>query len=350
VAILGYADVLLEELARETGPHQAASRIRRQGEHLLTLIDDLIDLALLERGELRVQPEEGNLREVVKEVCGSFAAPAGARGLDLVFEARRDLPVRSRFDPLRVRQVVRHLLDNAVKFTPRGSVRVRLRTDPGPVAVVSVTDTGPGLSPERFEALCAPLQQGDDGLSRGQRGCGIGLALARGLAREQGGDLSCLGGPAGTTVRFRLPVQPASGHEAAAAPTAHGLRGRALVVEDGPDNQVLIRRILERIGLEVQVAADGEAGVEAALGGEFDLVLMDIQMPRLDGLSATRQLRAHGFDVPIVALTANTGHGWRERCLEAGCDDYLTKPVDRMVLVERVARLLDRKRDPQNSV
>jgi CheY-like chemotaxis protein len=124
-----------------------------------------------------------------------------------------------------------------------------------------------------------------------------------------------------------------------------------LLVEDGPDNRVLISRILERSGLTVEIAEDGVAGVEAALHGEFDLILMDIQMPRMDGLTATGELRRHGFDAPIVALTANSEEGWRERCLEAGCDDYLTKPVDRMLLLERIARLLDeQKRDTQKSV
>jgi CheY-like chemotaxis protein len=341
VAILGYADVLLQELPAETGRRQAAERIRRQGEHLLALVDDLLDLVRLDRGELEIRPHEANLREVVEQTCLGFLERARAKGLEFAVDVRRNVPVRARFDSVRVEQVLRHLVDNAVKFTPNGSVKVRLGVERDATAVIAVADTGPGVSPARFEELCGVLVQGDDSLSRSQGGCGVGLALARGIAHRLGGQLTCQGGPGrGTRVRFRFPLET-FGQERAARPAGTGpMRGRVLLVEDAPDNQVLIRRILERVGLTVEVAEDGVAGVEAALHGEFDLVLMDIQMPHKDGLAATRELREHGFDAPILALTANRGEEWRERCLQAGCDDYLPKPVDRMVLLERIAQLL----------
>jgi CheY-like chemotaxis protein len=341
VAILGYADVLLEELPAKTGGREAAERIRLQGEHLLALVDDLLDLVRLDRGELEIRPEEANLREVVEKTCQSFLTRAQSKGLEFAVEVRRNVPARARFDPVRIEQVLRHLIDNALKFTPSGSVTVRLGIDRGARVVISVADTGPGLSPARFEKLCGVLVQGDDSLSRGQGGCGVGLALARGIARSLGGELSCQGGAGrGTTLRLRFPLETPD-HTPAVHPLATGpMRGQVLLVEDAPDNQVLIRRILERIGLTVQIAEDGVAGVEAALHGEFDLVVMDIQMPRQDGLAATRELRQHGFNAPILALTANRGEEWRERCLQAGCDDYLAKPVDRMKLLERIARLL----------
>ncbi len=348
VAILGYADVLLDELPEGTGPCAAAERIRRQGEHLLRLVDDLLDLVRLDRGELEIRPEEANLREVLEQTCQGFVSRARSKGLEFAVEVRRNVPVRARFDPVRVEQVLRHLVDNALKFTPSGSVTVRLGVDRGDTAVISVADTGPGLSPARFEELCGVLVQGDDRLSRGQGGCGVGLALARGIARSLRGELTCRGGAGrGTTLRFRFPFETLDRAQGARPAAMGPMRGRVLVVEDTLDNQVLIRRILERIGLTVQIAEDGVAGVEAALHGEFDLVLMDIQMPRQDGLSATRELRQHGFDAPILALTANRGEGWRQRCLQAGCDDYLAKPVDRMALLERIARLLGgRKSEP----
>jgi CheY-like chemotaxis protein len=352
VAILGYADVLLEDLAPESGPGGAAERIREQGEHLLKLVDDLLDLVRLDRGELTPRPKVSDLREVVELACRAMVPRARAKGLAFTVEVQRSVPASARFDPGRVEQVVRHLVDNAVKFTGSGSVTVRVRVDAGPTAVISVVDTGPGLSPAQFEELCEVLVQGDDSLSRGQPGCGVGLALARGLARSLGGDLSCRGAAGrGTSLRFRFPLEMPEGSLASEAQTAGPLWGRVLLVEDGPDNQVLIGRILERTGLSVEIAEDGVAGVEAALHGEFDLILMDVQMPRMDGLTATRELRQHGFDAPIVALTANSEDEWRGRCLEAGCDDYLTKPVDRMLLLERISRLLDeRKRDAQKSV
>jgi CheY-like chemotaxis protein len=316
------------------------------------MLDDLLDLVQLEHGEMRPHLEEGSLEEVVGEASRAFTPAARGKRLQLALEVRRNVPVRVRFDRGRVERVVRHLIDNAVKFTDRGRITVRLRVDPGPMAVVSVADTGPGLDPSRFEELCTALMQGDQSLSRSHPGCGVGLALARGIARQLGGDLTCQGGPGrGTTVRFRFRLEPAEGHPFTPARSGGALRGRVLLVEDGLDNQALIRGILERIGLEVEIAPDGEAGVDAALHGDFDLVLMDIQMPRMDGVAATRVLRAHGFDTPIVALTANAGDDSRQRCLDAGCDDFMTKPVDRMALVERVARLLDPKpRDAQKSV
>jgi CheY-like chemotaxis protein/anti-sigma regulatory factor (Ser/Thr protein kinase) len=341
VAILGYADVLLEELPADTGRREAAERIRRQGEHLLALVDDLLDLVRLDRGELEIRPHEASLREVVEQTCQGFLERARAKGLEFAVEVRRNVPARARFDPVRVAQVLRHLVDNAVKFTPNGSVTVRLRVDPGDTAVISVADTGPGVSPARFEELCGVLVQGDDSLSRGQGGCGVGLALARGIAQSLGGQLTCQGGAGrGTRVRFGFPLEPLERARAARPAGTGPMRGRVLLVEDAPDNRVLIRRILERVGLTVEAVEDGVAGVEAALHGEFDLVLMDIQMPRKDGLAAARELREHGFDAPILALTANRGEEWRERCLRAGCDDYLAKPVDRMALLERIARLL----------
>ena len=348
VAILGYADVLLEELTPGR-PRSAAEGVRRQGEHLLGLIDDLLDLVRLNRGELEILPSDGDLREVVARTVLGLVEPAREKGLELRFETSTDAAMPARFDPARVRQVVRHLVDNAVKFTPSGSVVVRLALEPRGFAVIAVLDTGPGLTPARFDELCEPLAQGDDRLARGHGGCGVGLALCRALARRMRGELTCWGDPeTGTAVRFRFPVQPVRRRPAPETRRAGPLRGHVLLVEDSPDNQRLIRRILERVGLQVTLASDGRAGVEAALSGDFDLVLMDVQMPELDGLSATRELRERGFTAPILAMTANTEPEARQRCLDAGCDDFLTKPLDRMVFLERLVRLLGRKR--QNSV
>jgi CheY-like chemotaxis protein len=348
VAILGYADVLMEELPKESRPRSSAEGVRRQGEHLLALIDDLLDLVRLDRGEIEFSPAVADLRAVVARTVLCFTEPAHEKDIDLRFETQTDEPMHARFDPARVSQVVRHLVDNAVKFTPSGSVRVRLALDGRGSAVVSVSDTGPGLSRERFEELSEPLVQGDDTLSRGFGGCGVGLALCHALARQMGGGLTCHGGPGtGTTVRFRFRLQPTGTTLAVRSRGPGPLRGQVLLVEDSLDNQRLIRRILERVGLEVTVASDGRAGVEAALAGDFALVVMDIQMPKLDGLAATRELRDRGFEVPILAMTANTEPETRQRCVDAGCDDFLTKPVDRMVFLERLARLMNRKR--QNS-
>ncbi len=344
-AILGYADVLLEELPTKGRRRSAAEGVRRQGEHLLALIDDLLDLVRLDRGEIDLTPADADLRAVVARTVLAFVDAASQKEIELTFETQTDEPIHARFDSARVGQVVRHLVDNAIKFTPSGAVRVRLALDGRGAAVVSVNDTGPGLSPERFEELAEPLVQGDDTLSRGFGGLGVGLALCHSLARRMGGELTCHGvAGRGTSIRFRFPLHPVSQPVGPRRRGAGPLRGRVLLVEDSLDNQRLIARTLERVGLEVTVASDGRAGVDAAMEGDFALVLMDIQMPRMDGLDATRELRSRGFQVPIVAMTANTEPEARRRCIDAGCNDFLTKPVDRMVLLERLARLMHRKR------
>ncbi|MEE8556921.1 MAG: response regulator [Myxococcota bacterium] len=344
-AILGYADVLLEELPTEGRPRNAAEGVRRQGEHLLALIDDLLDLVRLDRGEIEITPADADLRAVVARTVLAFVDAASQKEIELTFETQTDEPTHARFDSARVGQVVRHLVDNAIKFTASGAVRVRLALDGRGAAVVSVNDTGPGLSPERFEELAEPLVQGDDTLSRGFGGLGVGLALCHSLARRMGGTLTCHGvAGRGTSIRFRFPLEPVSRPVGVRSQGLGPLRGRVLLVEDSLDNQRLIGRILERVGLEVTVAPDGRAGVDAAMQGDFALILMDIQMPRMDGLDATRELRSRGCRVPIVAMTANTEPEARRSCIDAGCNDFLTKPVDRMVLLERLARLMNRKR------
>jgi CheY-like chemotaxis protein/HPt (histidine-containing phosphotransfer) domain-containing protein len=341
--------------------------IRRNGQLLLALINDILDLAKVEAGKIEVERVPCSLVQVVEETVSLMRVRAIEKGTSLNARYEFPLPETILSDPAKVRQVLVNLVNNAVKFTSEGQVEIVVRSvtdvQAGRAAMAfDVKDTGIGMTPEQIERLFQPFTQADSSTTRQYGGTGLGLAISKRLAEALGGDVHVVSLPGkGSTFTFTMETQlPKSVRmlkdlsEAATqpsqesqllSPAAVKLRGRVLLAEDGPDNQKLISLILRNAGAEVDLASDGRAAVEKATealsaGAPYDAILMDMQMPEMDGYDATRQLRQSKYDKPIVALTAHAMPEDRRKCIAAGCDDYATKPVNRAVLLAILARLM----------
>ena len=366
-AVLGFADVLLEQGDLKEAPperREAAMRIKRNGEHLLRLLNDILDLSKIEAGKMTVDRIACRPCEIVADVVSLMRIRSDAKGIKFEVKYEGAIPETIRTDPTRVRQALINLLGNAVRFTETGSVRLITRcVDRGePMLEFDVVDTGLGMSAEQVARLFRPFCQGDNSTTRRFGGTGLGLAITRRFAQMLGGDATVVETHEGwgTHMRVTLATGPladvawvddplaatlaAAAPEGAAlaAPDPNALAGcRILLAEDGPDNQRLISHVLRRVGADVTLMENGKLAVDAAMqamveGWPFDLILMDMQMPVMDGYEATGRLRRGGYAGPIVALTAHAMAGDRERCLQAGCDGYASKPIDRARLIATI--------------
>jgi signal transduction histidine kinase len=337
-AILGFAE-MLEEVRLAPAQLEDVRTIRRNGEHLLAVINDILDLSRVESGRLELSLGPVRPDAVLAEVAALVRPRALERGLELHVDVGpgADVPIRS--DPTRLAQIVINLAGNAVKFTESGHVRLRVSRE-GAHVRFEVEDSGPGIPAGKQEQIFEAFTQGDASMSRRYGGTGLGLAISRRLARLLDGDLGVRSEPGRGSVFFlSIPAARAEGEtgraDGEASPASEPpLRGRVLLAEDGADSRRLVRHLLERWGLTVETAEDGAAALARALEARdrdepFDVVLMDMQMPVMDGYEATRRLRAAGFPGAIIAITAHAMQGARERCLDAGCDEYVTKPIDR---------------------
>jgi two-component system CheB/CheR fusion protein len=356
-AILGFSEIILDASVGEE-VCEAARTIKRNGEHLLTIINDILDLSKIEAGRQDLETLECSPHEVLMEVVSTMQVPAEAKGLALRVEGAANVPKVVRTDPRRLRQILVNLIGNAIKFTEVGSVRVVVRMDTQatekPALRFDVVDTGIGLSPEQLGGLFRPFCQADGSSKRRFGGTGLGLALSRRLANLLGGEItvtSTLG--QGSTFSLAIasvkPGPKPSGDHAPLTPRVtlpqRPLHCRILLAEDGPDNQRLIAHVLRKAGAEITVAQNGQRAVELVLAAEqagnpFDIVLMDMQMPVMDGFEATTRLRSAGLVTPIIALTAHAMVDDRQRCLDAGCNAYVGKPLDVATLLAAVARHL----------
>jgi PAS domain S-box-containing protein len=368
-AILGYADLLREEESATISPEQRTQTIdtiRRAGQHLLTIINDILDLSKIEAGRMSVERIETPLLGVLREVESFMRVRAAAGGLTLTTRLARPLPDRILSDPTRLRQILMNLVGNAVKFTEIGSVTITadaVERDGQSRLVIDVEDTGAGLTEEQASRLFEPFSQADASTTRRFGGTGLGLTICRRLANLMGGDVTLhrTQPGRGSCFRVELPLVPAPSAAmvanldaltAAPAPAPSqprvSLRGRILLAEDGPDNQRLIAFHLRNAGAEVAIADNGRIALEmidraAAGGAPFDLLLTDVQMPEMDGYTLARTLRERGSTLPIIALTAHAMAEDRERCLQAGCDDFATKPIDKPALLATCARWMGRR-------
>jgi signal transduction histidine kinase/CheY-like chemotaxis protein len=352
-AILGFADVLRDEWTERRFPARqldALATIQRSGRELLETINDLLDLSKIEAGKLELEQISFSPAELVAGVIDPLQRRAAELGLELSLDLRPPLPGSVQSDPARLRQVASHLIENALAFTARGGVQVSLgiaNETRGPCLELRVRDTGFGIPAERLATLFEP---GVRRLTQGATqtdGLGLGLAMCKRLTELLGGRIeveSELG--RGSTFRVLIPIAATESLAWAPGGESGALRlpARVLLVDDGPDNQRLIAHVLGRAGAEVVTAGDGRAALEKVAEAEraqrgFDVVLMDMQMPEMDGYAATKELRRRGFARPILALTAHAVPGTRESCLAAGCDDFATKPVNRKELIERILRL-----------
>ncbi len=370
-AILGFAEELeltLHDHAPNGPARSALDTIRRNGDHLLTLINGILDLSKIEAGRFEVARTRFEPLVLVVDVLRLLGPRARAKRLALEAHCDGPVPETIASDPVLLRQILINLVGNAVKFTDQGSVRIVVRlaakgSAAGHQLELAVEDTGPGLDREQQQRVFDPFTQVH--AAREYSGTGLGLSLSRRLAQLLAGDLDVESQPGrGSTFRVRVATGPLEGvrmclpHEldalvaeparrVQAAPAA--LRGRVLIAEDGEDNQRLLQAILSRAGLSLECVANGALACERALaawslGEPFDVVLMDMQMPVLDGYEATYRLRAAGYPGAIIALTARAMSGDREKCLQAGCDDYATKPVVRSELLARLEAALAKAR------
>jgi CheY-like chemotaxis protein len=334
--------------------------IKRSGEHLLRLIDSILDLSKIEAGKLQIEPIHCSPVQVVAEVVSLMRAEAAAKQLTLKTELAHRLPKTVLTDPLRLRQVLVNLVGNAIKFTDQGEVRlaVRLNADSDRLCF-DVTDTGIGMNEEQIGKLFKPFSQVDNSSTRKFGGTGLGLVISKHLAKALGGSIEVRSEP-GKGSTFSVTIDPGpldampmveDAQEVAPAPppTAQPtdadktvLHSRILLAEDMMENQRLICLLLIKAGADVITVENGQLAIDAVLAAReadapFDLILMDMQMPVLDGYEATRQLRKLGYAGPIVALTAHAMTEDCQKCLDAGCNDYATKPIDRQKLLATVA-------------
>ena len=359
-AILGFADILLTNVVNQENV-DCAKTIKRNGECLIGIINDILDLSKIESGRYSVESTACSVHQVVADVASLMRVRAASKGLPLKVRFDGALPEAICSDPARLRQVLINIVGNAIKFTETGSVEIvtRLLNEVGdePKLQFDVIDTGIGVPDDQIKSLFLPFTQADTSATRQFGGTGLGLSISQRLVELLGGEFSVSSTPGkGSTFSVTVSTGPLDGVrmiDNAAEAVLEAVAGaqkiesplagqRILLAEDGPDNQRLISYILKKAGADVTLADNGQIAVDLANAAfsedcPFRVILMDMQMPVLDGYAAVRQLRNEGYTRPIIALTAHAMSDDRQRCLDAGCDDYATKPVDRKKVIALVA-------------
>ncbi|MCC6425424.1 MAG: response regulator [Phycisphaerales bacterium] len=389
-AILGYSDLLFETHHTPEARQEFIRTIRRSGEHLLTLINDVLDLSKIEAGRLTIERLPCETSALIADVVSLLRDKASQKGIRLGVEFAGPIPVSITTDPTRFRQVLMNLVGNAIKFTETGGVRVitRLLGNPSesdPLMSIEVVDSGPGIDAEVMQRLFKPFEQGDGSMSRKFGGTGLGLSISRQLSEMLGGTVAASSIPGeGSCFLFTLRTGSLEGVELRSFPAyTAGERGptavegtaptscasgattpvaavtdadsasrdaRILLAEDTIDNQRLLCLNLKKLGCDVMVVANGQQAVAEAItargdGRPFDVILMDMQMPVMDGYAATRALREAQYRLPIIALTAHASPADRQRCLQAGCDSFLSKPVNRAELLRICREFIQQARE-----
>jgi CheY-like chemotaxis protein len=366
-AILGFADLLYCEGDISKAPRhriESIETIKRNGEYLLELINDILDLSKVEAGKLEAERIRCSALEVVADATSMMRVNAKSKGVPLQVEYVGPIPETIHTDPTRLRQILINMLSNAIKFTESGTIRVAVqlvgRDHDEPELQIKVTDTGIGMTKEQIANVFKPFCQAETYTARKYGGTGLGLTISKQLAGLLGGDLRVTSEPGkGSTFSATVGTGSLEGvklqHDITEAEieaqritresslVQESLSSRVLLAEDGPDNQRLISRVLKKAGAEVTVADNGQIAVDLALnakakGEPYDVILMDMQMPVLNGYEATQKLRNEEYSGPVIALTAHAMSTARQECLDAGCDDYATKPIDRRKLIELVRR------------
>jgi len=370
--VVGMNELLLET-PLDDEQRAYAAQVSRSSEHMLAIINDILDISTIETGHLELDVVEFDLREVIEQACAPALLEARAKDVPFSVEIAARLPERVRGDPSRLRQALMNVVSNAVKFTSVGSVSVRLRpTGDGDTLRFEVADTGIGVDPQVLDRMFEPFTQADVSTTRVYGGNGLGLAISKELVELMGGSIGAHSEPGvGSRFWIELALAPASGtlgavaEEDVAGPTItrieptpnttggaddgaarpERLGALVLIVEDSPVNRIVACRVLQRAGFRVQLVEDASAALEALDAQRFAAVLMDCQMPGMDGYEATRELRRRErggpSHTPVIAMTAHAMAGDREHCLEAGMDDYVTKPVRPRILVEVVRRWIE---------
>lgn len=351
-AIVGFSEILAscDQDPREKA--ECSAIIKRNGALLSGIINDILDLSKIEAGHLALELFPVDLMDLLAETRAGLSLPAADKNLSLAFECAAPFPGWVQTDPTRLKQILTNIIGNAIKFTDQGFVRVLIsaRKDQGQNKIrFEVEDTGCGLSPDESSRLFEAFSQADVSTTRRFGGTGLGLALSRRLARKLGGDVFLLKSAPQKGSTFVIEIALSTEFSpsllgplsVAPAPSSldHSLEGlKILVVEDSPDNRLLMTTILKRAGAEIDVAENGQEGVKKALDRAHDVILMDVQMPVMDGFAAASQLRQEGYAGPIIALTAHALAEDRTRCLQHGFDDHMGKPVTPQRLVQGLKR------------
>lgn len=378
-SIVGFAELLVERGDELPSPQRIEylRTVLRQGKHLLSLINDILDLSKVESGKLRTEAIPVKPVDLAMEVVESLNHHALPKGLDLRYAIECDVPPTIITDPTRLRQILTNLVGNALKFTERGSIEVGIRcldAHDCKKIIFSVSDTGIGMDTETLSRLFLPFEQADTSTTRRFGGTGLGLRICKQLATTLGGDIAVQSTPGfGSTFTLMLPLSvPTTVHDPACAGTSATSGGsaspqpragsaadrmplsgvRVLLAEDGNDNAVLFTHHLKRAGADVTRVVNGLDAVRAVYGPcctsaavcAFDVILMDMQMPVMDGYTAAETLRQRGCRIPIIAATAHALPEDRQKCLEAGCCDYISKPIDKARLIETVRAAFDRRK------
>ncbi|MEK6644149.1 MAG: ATP-binding protein [Planctomycetota bacterium] len=367
-AILGFSDSLADDSISEQERPEVIQIIKRNGEHLLQLINDILDLTKIEANKLVVERTRVETGSILNEVVSIMRPRAKSKGLMLEIEQIGLLPKTIESDQVRLLQILVNLVSNAIKFTESGGVRIVVRLIEEeckrPSLRVDVIDTGIGMTPEQIENSFKAFTQADESMTRRFGGTGLGLTISQNLAHLLGGEITVVSEPGvSSTFSLTLATGPLDGVptistlletepvetdvSAVKGDSSHACKYKILLAEDGVDNQRLLGHILRRAGADVMIVENGKLALEAALeanvsGEPFDTILMDMQMPVMDGYTATRLLRSRGYMLPIIAITAHAMNGEKEKCLRAGCDFYVTKPVDRKQLITIVSEFAQR--------
>jgi signal transduction histidine kinase/AmiR/NasT family two-component response regulator len=347
--ILGCASMLLDTQLLRPEQREFAQTIRSSGESLLAILNDVLDYSKIEAGRMTIEEGACDLRSVCTDVHRLLNQAAAQRGLTLQVNYQTEVPQLITGDPVRIRQILLYLVSNAIKFTESGGVRIEV-SRPSLVRVrISVVDTGIGIAADKLSRLFERFTQADASITRRYGGTGLGLAISKQLVELMGGTIEAASSPGdGSTFSFELPLIAAatqSSSVSAQSPEARSFSvgRRVLVVEDNPINQRVAEHMLARLGHSVQLAHNGREALARLAKEHYDLVLMDCQMPEMDGLEATAHIRDQvsavlDHAIPIVAMTANAFAEDRERCLAVGMTDFLAKPVTRTALAEMIEK------------
>ncbi|MGZ3769999.1 MAG: response regulator [Bdellovibrio sp.] len=366
-SILGFSELLGEENLAAEEKKGLLTRVKRNGELLTRLIDEILDLSKIESGKIEIELMDVDLQELINDVIGVLSLQAQKKGIELRFKVEDGIPKTITTDPTRLRQILSNLIGNAIKFTSKGWVQVSVKAEPNANLVhFLIEDTGEGISSENAEKIFEPFVQADSSHTRRFGGTGLGLVLSRKIARTLGGDVNLIKSVPGKGSIFEATVELKKNIGMLNGAVSYGdqkvlvqqksenttlenqLNGiHILVVDDSKDNQLLVSLLLNHYGASVETASSGQEALGKTKNQEFDIVLMDIQMPQMDGYETVQLMRERDYKKPIIALSAYAMRSDLEKSLESGFNDHVSKPINKS---ELIAAILKYYKNSQNEV